>query len=203
MSTRKALLARLARAAFGSIGASPPTTPKLGKPITEADIAAWDIAAMPDGTGLPPGSGTAVQGAKCSREKCVACHGEGGKGGARRAAAGRRPAARPAASTRTKTIGNFCGNATTLFDFTAASMPFDSRGRSRDNEVYALTAYILFAQQDHRRERRDGRQDPAAGEDAEPGQFHHRVSGSDLNEVCWPSFETRMRVAALMARSSG
>ena len=56
-------------------------SPKLGKPITEADIAAWSITAMPDGTGLPPGSGTAAQGAPIYAQKCVACHGENGKGG--------------------------------------------------------------------------------------------------------------------------
>src|SRR5262245_57623632 len=60
----------------------------LGQPITENDIKAWDITVLPDGTNLPPGSGTASEGAKVYSEKgCVACHGEGGKGG-RRAALG-------------------------------------------------------------------------------------------------------------------
>jgi len=37
--------------------------PNLGQPITKGDLAPWDITIMPDGAGLPPGSGTAVQGA--------------------------------------------------------------------------------------------------------------------------------------------
>src|SRR5262245_42072289 len=53
----------------------------LGTPITEAEIAPWDISILPDGTGLPPGSGTPQQGAKIFAAKCAACHGESGKGG--------------------------------------------------------------------------------------------------------------------------
>ena len=53
--------------------------PNLGKPIDPADIAPWDISIMPDGAGLPPGSGTAAQGAKIFAEQCSACHGDNGK----------------------------------------------------------------------------------------------------------------------------
>src|SRR5258708_21502944 len=56
-------------------------TPNLGKPIDEAAIAAWDISILPDGTGLPKGSGTSAQGAVIYAEKCAACHGDNGKGG--------------------------------------------------------------------------------------------------------------------------
>ena len=51
----------------------------LGQKLTEEDIKAWDITVLPDGTNLPPGSGTASQGAKIFAEKCALCHGEGGK----------------------------------------------------------------------------------------------------------------------------
>jgi mono/diheme cytochrome c family protein len=143
MSTRKALLAASLAVTFGSIALAA-EVPKLGKPITEADIAAWDIAAMPDGTGLPPGSGTAVQGAVIYAQKCVACHGENGKGGA---APGAGPLAGGPPLTSgidaQKTIGNFYGYATTVFDFTRRSMPFNMPLSLTDNEVYALTAYIL------------------------------------------------------------
>ena len=63
-------------------GASLAETPNLGKPIDEAAIAAWDISILPDGTGLPKGSGTPAQGAAIFAEKCVSCHGDNGKGGA-------------------------------------------------------------------------------------------------------------------------
>ena len=51
----------------------------LGKPLTESDIKQWDITVLPDGSNLPPGSGTPAQGAKIFAEKCSACHGEAGK----------------------------------------------------------------------------------------------------------------------------
>src|SRR5215469_15632097 len=55
--------------------------PGLGKPIDQAEIAAWDIGVAPDGTGLPPGAGTPAQGAPIYAEKCAQCHGPDGKGG--------------------------------------------------------------------------------------------------------------------------
>src|SRR5258708_12153633 len=53
--------------------------PNLGTPIDPADVAAWDIGVMPDGSGLPAGSGTPAQGARIYAEKCVACHDKAGK----------------------------------------------------------------------------------------------------------------------------
>ena len=143
MSTRKSLLAASLLLTFAAAAAAA-ETPKLGKPITEAEIAAWDIAAMPDGSGLPPGSGTVAQGAPIYAQKCVACHGEGGKGGV---APGAGPLAGGGPLTAgidaPKTIGNFYGQASTVFDFTRRSMPFNMPLSLTDNEVYALTAYIL------------------------------------------------------------
>src|SRR5437879_12486721 len=79
MCTLKPSVALVLALAFGS-SAALAQTPRLGKPISEADIKAWDIAVMPDGTGLPPGSGTATQGARVLAQKCSACHGAGGNG---------------------------------------------------------------------------------------------------------------------------
>ena len=62
-------------------GASLAETPNLGKAIDEAIIAARDISTLPDGTGLPNGSGTPTQGALIYAEKCASCHGDEGKGG--------------------------------------------------------------------------------------------------------------------------
>jgi cytochrome c len=116
----------------------------LGQPISEADIKAWDIAVLPDGTNLPPGSGTSAQGAKVYAEKCAACHGEGGKGGV---APGAGPLVGGEPLTNgidaVKTIANYYAYATTVFDYIRRAMPFNAPRSLTDNEVYALTAYIL------------------------------------------------------------
>ena len=122
-------------------GAALAETPKLGKPIDEAAIAAWDISILPDGTGLPKGSGTPAQGAKIYAEKCSACHGDNGKGGAAAALVSDRELA--GINAAQKTIKNFWPYATTIFDFVRRAMPFQMPRSLTDEEVYALTAYIL------------------------------------------------------------
>ena len=114
--------------------------PNLGKPVSPAEIAAWDISVSPDGGGLPPGSGTSAQGARIYAEKCVACHGEEGKGGRNIALVGGAPI-RNMDSART--IANFWPYATTLFDYTRRAMPWHLPRTLTNDEVYALTAYIL------------------------------------------------------------
>jgi len=116
-------------------------TPHLGTPIDESAIANWDISIMPDGTGLPKGSGTPAQGAPIFAEKCSACHGDNGKGGI--AAAVISDMKIDSISASQKTIKNFIGNSTTIFDFIRRAMPFQAPHSLTDDEVYALTAYIL------------------------------------------------------------
>jgi S-disulfanyl-L-cysteine oxidoreductase SoxD len=139
MSMRKLLPAALF--ALGIAAAHAADTPKLGKPISEADIKAWDITILPDGTNLPPGQGTAAEGAKLFVEKgCIGCHGEGAKGATNMALVGKPPIDRIEA---TKTIANFWANSTTLYDTIRRSMPWPTPRTLNDSEVYALTAYIL------------------------------------------------------------
>ncbi|MBO0753698.1 MAG: cytochrome c [Bradyrhizobiaceae bacterium] len=116
--------------------------PNLGKPITPADLAPWDITILPDGTNLPPGSGRAADGEKIYAEKCSACHGDKGQGGI----AGRVIGGPPKATLDGgKTIANFWPAATTLFDFIRRAMPYSAPRSLTDQEVYALTAYLLAA----------------------------------------------------------
>jgi S-disulfanyl-L-cysteine oxidoreductase SoxD len=116
-------------------------SPNLGQPIGEADIKAWDITILPDGTGLPAGNGNSAQGARVYAEKgCAACHGENASGGSNVALVGRPPLDRIEAR---KTIANFWANATTLFDSIRRSMPWPQPQTLSNDEVYALTAYIL------------------------------------------------------------
>jgi S-disulfanyl-L-cysteine oxidoreductase SoxD len=124
-------------------------TLNLGKPISPADFAAWDIDVEPDGAGLPPGSGTSDQGASIFADNCSACHGDGGRG-AQTTTSGA-PSAPPVVSDvkrngiddTTLTIANYWPYATTLFDYIRRSMPWTAPRSLTDDQVYALTAYIL------------------------------------------------------------
>jgi mono/diheme cytochrome c family protein len=140
MSMRKLILAGTALA-FAT-GVALAETPNLGKPITPKELEAWDITVMPDGTGLPPGSGTSAQGAPIYAAKCAACHGAQGEGGI----AGRVIGGPPKATLDGgKSIANFWPAATTIFDFIRRAMPYQAPKTLTDAEVYALTAYLLAA----------------------------------------------------------
>jgi S-disulfanyl-L-cysteine oxidoreductase SoxD len=114
--------------------------PRLGKKITEGDIAAWDISILGDGTGLPAGRGTAMEGATIYAQKCAICHGQNGTGGPSAAVVGGPPLDRIEA---TKTIANFWSHPTTVFDFIRRAMPWQQPRTLSNDEVYALTAYIF------------------------------------------------------------
>jgi cytochrome c len=116
----------------------------LGKPISEQDIKQWDISVLPDGTNLPPGSGTPAQGATIYAEKCSACHGDAGKGGVAPfypALVGGAPLTNGIDTI--KTIANYYAYPTTIFDYVRRGMPYNAPRSLTDDEVYALTAYIL------------------------------------------------------------
>lgn len=133
---------------FG-IGGALGEGPNLGKPIDPADIAAWDIDIEPDGAGLPAGSGTSEQGASIFADNCALCHGDGGRGGV--SMGNGAPAAPAVVDDRkivgiddtTTTIANYWPYATTLFDYIRRAMPWTSPRSLTDDQVYALTAYIL------------------------------------------------------------
>jgi len=118
--------------ALGVTTAAAGDGPGLGKPISEADLALWDVSIGPDGAGLPPGSGTPAQGAVVFAEKCEVCHGKEGKGGNNAALAGPE-----------RNIATYVPHATTIFDFTRRAMPWPQPKSLTNDEVYAVTAYIL------------------------------------------------------------
>ena len=142
MSTRRALFSiALTMVSLGYVRAGAQDAPHLGKPISESDVAAWDISILPDGTGLPPGSGTPEQGSTVFATKCAVCHGENGKGGSAAALVGGQPLT--SGIETAKTVANFWPYATTLFDFTRRAMPWPRPRTLTNDEVYALTAFIL------------------------------------------------------------
>src|ERR1700751_4227571 len=142
MCTRRSSpFALLVVLAFGA-GTAVAETPGLGKPITEADIAAWNIDVLPDGTGLRPGSGTAKQGAPIYAQKCALCHGEKGVN----PAPGILPLVGPSKFDRIDTMKTvpYYKDDTRLYDVMRRSMPFPMPKTLPNDELYALSAYVLF-----------------------------------------------------------
>ncbi|MFQ5705405.1 MAG: c-type cytochrome [Gemmatimonadales bacterium] len=137
-------------ATFGSRGGQEAQTPAkfgIGRVAGAAEIAALDIDIMPDGTGLPAGSGTVADGRAVYAAKCAACHGATGTEGPFSALVGREPREGFPFAKRfgyVMTVGNYWPYATTLFDYTRRAMPFDRPGSLTDNEVYGLVAFLLY-----------------------------------------------------------
>ena len=118
----------------------------IGRPATPAEIAALDIDVMPDGAGLPPGRGTAAEGAPIYAARCAGCHGKTGKEGPNDVLVGRLPGdAFPFAKDprAPKTIGSYWPYATTVFDYIRRAMPPDAPNSLGDGDVYNLVAFLL------------------------------------------------------------
>lgn len=144
MSKRCLLIIMLTVACY--VAAEQPQRFGFGRTPTAGEIRRWDIDITPDGKQLPPGKGTVADGREIYQEKCVSCHGIDGRGG---------PNARLAGTFDTdinfatdigavKTIGNFWPYATTLFDYINRAMPQNAPGSLTKDEVYSLTAYLLY-----------------------------------------------------------
>jgi len=113
-----------------------------GKPATENQIAGWDIDVRPDGMGLPEGSGSVDEGMSVFEAQCTSCHGAFGEGMGRfpKLAGGDGSLAQDRPE---KTVGSFWPYASTLWDYIHRAMPFFAPQSLTDDEVYALTAYVL------------------------------------------------------------
>ena len=126
----------------------------VGRSPSAEEIKAWDLTIPPDGRGLPPGSGTAAIGKGVFEEKCAPCHGPQADDPKYRLLVGRfRPltAAQLPESIDTfiggkpvLTIGNYWQYATTLWSYIRRAQPFDEPGSLSPDQVYAVTAYLLY-----------------------------------------------------------
>jgi cytochrome c len=117
--------------------------PRFGKPVSEADLAAWNIdIRTSDGQGLPPGRGSVGEGKAIYAAKCVACHGADAKGGSVYGAMVGGIGSMTQ-NPRILTPGSMYPYAPILFDYIRRSMPMDRPQTLTANEVYALSAYLL------------------------------------------------------------
>jgi hypothetical protein len=114
----------------------------IGHVASPTEIAGWDIDVRADGQGLPPGHGSVREGEKIFAETCAACHGPKGEG---------MPADRLvggfgtlATSKPLRTVGSYWPYASTLFDYIRRAMPFNSPQSLTANQVYAVSAYIIY-----------------------------------------------------------
>ena len=114
----------------------------VGQSATAAQIAGWDIDVRPDGEGAPSGQGSVKGGEKIYLEKCAACHGEFGE------SAGRWPQLAQGKNTLAtndpvKTVGSYYPYLSSVFDYIRRSMPFGDAQSLSNDELYAVTAYVL------------------------------------------------------------
>jgi S-disulfanyl-L-cysteine oxidoreductase SoxD len=115
----------------------------VGREAKPEEIAGWDIDIRPDGQGLPPGKGTVKQGEAIYMQQCAACHGEFGE------SAGRWPIVAGGAGTLSshdpvKSIGSYWPYASTVIDYIRRAMPFGNAQSLSNDELYAVTAYVLY-----------------------------------------------------------
>jgi len=114
---------------------------EFGREASAERIAAWDIDVRPDGSGLPPGSGTVAEGREIYMVHCVACHGPTGTEGPNDRLVGTEPwDLQPVG----RAIGNYWPHATTLYDYIRKAMPQLTPGILDEDEVYAVIAYLLY-----------------------------------------------------------
>ena len=114
----------------------------VGHTPTGEEIKAWDIAIGTDGNELPPGRGTVAAGKEVYTKRCVECHGADGKSGKHDMLVGGQGTLQ--SEKPVKTVGSYWPYATTLWDHIHRAMPFDKPGTLTTDQVYAVSAYLLF-----------------------------------------------------------
>jgi mono/diheme cytochrome c family protein len=143
MSMRNARLVSVTALALLMGQAFAAESPHLGRVVTSDEIAVWDLDAMPDGRFLPAGSGTPEQGHAVYVEKCQSCHGPNGNDGTTLPLLGGVGTIGQNDVKPLRTIGSYWPYAPSIFAYIRRAMPYyDSKSLTND-EVYAVTAYLL------------------------------------------------------------
>lgn len=127
-------------------GAQTPSYKNIGRTPTKEEIAAWDISIRADGKNLPAGKGTAKQGAPIFAAKCAVCHGanaEGGKIGTQ-LATGKAESDSLTTMKPVRAVANYWPTAPMIWDYINRGMPRNNAGTLSADEVYSLTAFILY-----------------------------------------------------------
>ena len=135
------IVALIAMAGASLVAAQLPTYGVGRSPATE-EIKAWDLTIPSDGQGLPPGSGTAAAGKAIFEERCASCHGAKGEDPKYSRLVGGQGTL--ATDKPVRTIGSFWQYATTLWSYIRRAQPFDEPGSLTPDQVYAVTAYLLY-----------------------------------------------------------
>jgi S-disulfanyl-L-cysteine oxidoreductase SoxD len=150
MEWRKLLLL-LAGFSLAQLANAQSPTYHVGRTPTAEEIRAWDISIGPDGKELPPGHGTAAEGAKLFREKqCVVCHGGTGSGGPAPTlikSDGKKKSVYPCLApcvNDSNVMALHAQYATTMWDYINRAMPLNKEGTLKPDEVYSLVAFLLF-----------------------------------------------------------
>jgi cytochrome c len=134
----------IAAATLAACAVESPTVkpPALGTAVSTVEVARWDISIPPSGAGLPTGGGTARQGLQVYEQSCLVCHGAKGVGKPADALAG--GIGTLATQKPVRTVGSYWPYSTTLFDYIRRAMPIANPLSLTDDEVYAVSAYLLF-----------------------------------------------------------
>jgi mono/diheme cytochrome c family protein len=114
----------------------------VGRAPAADEVRKWDISVRPDGKGLPPGKGSVAEGKEIYTNRCLKCHGAAGQGRDSVALVGGRGTLNTAKPL--KTVESYWPYSTTLFDYVSRAMPFDRPGTLTADQVYAVSAYVLF-----------------------------------------------------------
>ncbi|GJD54087.1 hypothetical protein OPKNFCMD_6868 [Methylobacterium crusticola] len=113
----------------------------LGRPASEAEIAAWDIDVDRDGRKLPAGSGSVAHGREVFAAQCASCHGQAGEGGVGDKLVGGNDTLTSAKPV--KTIGSYWPYAPTVFDYVRRAMPMNAPQSLGNDDIYAVVGYLL------------------------------------------------------------